>query len=126
MEGCVPMKLLIVLLLTLSQAFAIDVTPIKKGQPSPGNGFFIDTKNMKEIRKINEEKKNLKKQTITLKDIGHIDQERIAVHKRYARAAQKQLEWEQTKGTWKTIGGFALGVLITGAIGYAALRSKGK
>ena len=116
------MKLLLIILLTMSQAFAIDVTPVKKGDPSPKDGFFVDTENMKKFREINEKKKNLEKQVVTLEDLGVINEERIKIHKTMLSNTEREVSKERTKGNLKGLGGFILGVLATSVAAYAAIR----
>ncbi len=116
------MKLIIVLLFSISTCFALDVTPIKKGEQAPSNGFFVTTESMKELRKINEEKKILEKENITLKDLSVINEKRIETYKKYAEESHKQASWERTKGSFKGAGGFILGVLATSLAAYAAIQ----
>lgn len=116
------MKLLIILLFSISQCLAIDVTPIQKGDPAPQDGFFIDSPNMKEIREINEKKKLLEKENIQLKDLAVINEQRVDTYKDYAKKSEEQLGWEKTKGNFKGVGGFLLGVLATSVAAYAAIR----
>lgn len=116
------MKIILIIILTITQAFAIDVDPIKKGQPAPYDGFIIDKDNIKEMRKINEEKKLLEKENIKLKDLSIINEERIENYKSFADDADKELRWEKTKGNMKGIGGFILGVVATSLAAYAAIK----
>lgn len=116
------MKLLLIILLSISSCFAIDITPLKKGEPAPAQGFFVDSANMKELRKINEQKKLLERENVTLKDLGEINEQRIGTYKKLAQESEKQLIREKTKGTFKGIGGFILGVAATSVAAYAAIR----
>lgn len=116
------MKFLLVLLTSINLCFALDVTPVKKGDPSPSDGFFVTTESMKKLRKINEEKKILEKENITLKDLSVINEKRIQTYKMYAEESHKQASWERTKGNFKGAGGFVLGVLATSLAAYAAIR----
>ena len=116
------MKIILILLLTLSQVFALDVTPVKKGDPSPEDGFFVDAENMKKFREINEKKKNLEKQVVTLEDLGVINEERIKIHKTMLSNTEREVSKERTKGNLKGLGGFILGVLATSVAAYAAIR----
>lgn len=116
------MKLLIILLISISQCFAIDVTPLKKGEVAPKDGFFVDTENMKQLRKINEDKKVLEKKVVKLEDLAAINEERVGAYRKLSEESQKQLRWEQTKGSFKGVGGFVIGVLATSLAAYAAIK----
>jgi hypothetical protein len=115
------MKYLIILLVSFN-CFAIDVTPIKKGEPAPKEGFFIDAENMKKLRKINEEKKLLEKENITLKDLAYVNEQRINTYKKLSLESEKMFVREKTKGSFKGVGGFLIGVAATSLAAYAAIR----
>lgn len=117
------MKLLLIFFVTISQCFAIDVTPIKKGESAPQDGFFVDAENMKALRKINEEKKILTKENIKLKDLALINEQRIDTYKEFAKKAEDHASWEKTKGNFKGMGGFIIGVLATSVAAYAAIKA---
>jgi len=116
------MKFLIVILISISQVFAIDVIPIEKNEKAPEKGFFIDTENIKELRKINEEKKLLKKENVKLQDLQTINEQRINTYKEFAQESEKELYKEKIKGNVKGVWGFILGVLSTSVAAYAAIR----
>ena len=116
------MKLLLIFLISISQCYAIDVTPIKKGAPAPKDGFFVDSENMKEFRKINEDKKVLERKVIKLEDLAVINEQRVETYKKLSQESEDQLRWEKTKGNAKGIGGFLIGVLATSVAAYAAIR----
>ena len=116
------MKLLLIILLSISNCFAIDVTPIKKGEPAPANGFFIDQPNIKKMRKINEDKKVLERKVTKLEDLAVINEQRVETYKKLSRESEDQLRWEKTKGNFKGVGGFLVGVLATSLAAYAAIR----
>ena len=118
------MKLLLIFLLTLSQAFAIDVQPITKGSPAPDDGFFVDQPNMKKLRKINEEKKLLEKENIDLRELSIVHETRIDNYKQMNTEVEKELRWEKTKGSLSGVGGFILGVLATSLAAYAAMQAS--
>jgi len=116
------MKLLLIILLSISNCFAIDVTPIKKGEPAPANGFFIDQPNIKKMRKINEDKKVLERKVTKLEDLAVINEQRVETYKKLSQESEDQLIWEKTKGNFKGVGGFLVGVLATSLAAYAAIR----
>lgn len=117
------MKLLIILLLTF-QAFAIDVSPIKKDQPAPYDGFILDEANLKEMKTINEERKVLKKKVVTLEELGNIKDSKVKLYKEEADYYHKQAKKEESKSTWKIVGGILLGILATSAAGYVYDRTR--
>jgi hypothetical protein len=117
------MKYLLILCFLIQSAFAIDVTPIEKGAPAPEKGFFITAEALKEMRAINERKKLLEKENIQLKDLAVLNEARIENYKKLAEETQAQLRIEKTKGTFKGVGGFALGVLATSVAAYAAIKA---
>ena len=114
------MRLLILVLFAITQTFAIDVVPIKKNDPSPKDGFFISKESLKEMRTINEKKKLLERENVSLKSLGTVNEERIEIYKEQAKKTQKALSWEHTKGYMKGTGGFILGVLATTLAAFAA------
>lgn len=116
------MKILLIFCLTISSAFAIDVNPIKKGEPAPRDGFFVDPENMKDLRQINEDKKRLEQQNLKLKDLSAVQNERIGLYKEEVKEQNKAIRKERTKGDIKGIGGFLLGVLATSVAAYAAIK----
>lgn len=116
------MKILIILLFSISHCFALDVTPLKKGELAPSDGFFVTSESMKKLRKINEEKKILEKENITMKDLAVINEKRIVTYKMYAEESHKQASWERTKGNFKGVGGFLVGVLATSLSMYVAVK----
>lgn len=117
------MKILLIILLTISQALCIEVTPMSKGDKAPKQGFFIDTENMKEMRKINEKKKLLEKENVTLKDLAVINEKRVEVYKERADETEKHLTKEKTKGNIKGVLGFILGVAATSLAAFAASKA---
>jgi hypothetical protein len=117
------MKIILTLLLTISQAFAIDVQPIKKGSPAPNDGFFVDSENMKKLRNINEEKKLLEKENIDLRELSIVHETRIENYRQLNKDVEKELRWEKTKSNFSGVGGFIIGVLATSLAAYAAMQA---
>ena len=77
---------------------------------------------MKELREINERKKLLEKENLTLKDIRVIQSEQISNYKEIEKELHKQVRKEKFKSDVKGIGGFVLGVLATSLAAYAAIK----
>lgn len=116
------MKILLIILLTINSATAIDITPIKKGEPAPANGFFVDKKNIKKFREINENKKLLEQENGKLKSLNQLAINETKIYKENYQEANRQVRVEKFKSDLKGIGGFLLGVLATSAAAYAAIR----
>ena len=115
------MKILLILLLSFS-AFSIEITPVKKGETISRDGFFIDAKNMKELRQINEEKKNLEKQKLKLEQLGVIRESQLNIQRSDVLYLQKKVRKARSMGDLKGIGGFVLGVFGASLAAYAAIK----
>ena len=120
------MRLIILLLLTFNTAFAQDIIPIKKGQPSPIDGFVISKK---ANEKIIEDREKLERKNIQLKDLSVLQDQSITDLKshrdtlsRHNAELRESLRAKPT-GFWQKTGYFVLGALITGAIGYGTVRA---
>lgn len=116
------MKTILILVTSINLCFAIDVDPIKKGEPAPKDGFFIDSNNLQEMRQINEEKKLLEKENIKLEQLRVTSENIEKNYQERLDLASKQITKEQVKGDLKGIGGFLLGVLATSAAAFAAAK----
>ena len=116
------MKLILIILFTINTAFALDITPVKKGFIIQKEGFFIDKTNMKELRQINEDRKVLDRKVAKLEDLAVINEQRVEIYKKLSQESEDALRWEQTKGNFKGIGGFIIGVLATSIATYAAIK----
>lgn len=120
------MKKMILLLLISFQCFAQDIIPIKKGQPSPIDGFVISKRlNTRMI----EDTEILERKNLQLRDLSVLQDEALSDlnkhketlvrHNAELRGALK----EKPTGFWQKTGYFVLGALITGAISYGTIRS---
>jgi hypothetical protein len=117
------MKILLIILISVSQCFAIDITPVKKNDPAPKDGFFVDSNNMKELRKINEDKKNLEKQNEVLKELGKLQEKKTNIYKNHVVNVEKAYQVEKTKSDIKGVWGFVLGVLATSVAVFATRKT---
>lgn len=117
------MKYVLILCLSINLVFAIDVTPIKKGDPAPDNGFFVDNPNMQELRNINEKKKILEQKVVKLEELNVITEQRLGLYKEHTNTIERQVHKESLKGNLKGIGGFILGAVLTGLVGYATIQA---
>jgi hypothetical protein len=115
------MRLLLAFLFSFN-CLAIDIVPIKKGEPSPGEGFFVSIEEMKKFRQINEEKKLLEQKVLTFKDLSIVNDQRIEVYQKQSNYYQEQYLKQQTKTMWSGIGGFILGAAATSLAAYGTVR----
>jgi len=116
------LKILFTILISINLCFAIDVTPIKKGTPAPEDGFFIDNDNIKKMRKINEEKALLEKETIKLEQLRITNESVNKIYKTQLEDASKEVTKQQVKGDLKGVFGFLLGVVATSVAAFAAVK----
>jgi hypothetical protein len=77
---------------------------------------------MKELRQINEEKKNLEKQKMNLEQLAVIQEQKAEIYKDQSLHLRKQVRKENFKGDLKGVTGFVLGVLGTSLAAYAAIK----
>lgn len=117
------MKYLLILSLLFTQVYAIDITPIKKGDSATYDGFLVSPEEMKKLRQINEEKKLLAEQNIALKDLQIVNEKRIMSYDEAYTKVSKDLRYESFKGDVKGIGGFFIGVAVTSIAAYAVTRT---
>lgn len=117
------MKMLLIALLLLNNLYAIDITPIKTGEPAKYDGFLVSSEEMKKFRQINEEKKLLAEQNIHLKDLQVINEKRLNSYDEAYTKVSKDLRFESLKGDFKGLGGFFIGVAVTSIAAYAVTRT---
>jgi len=117
------MKILVILICSINLTFALDVTPIRKGQAAPDNGFFVDQENMKGFRKINEENKLLKKENLELEELSFVNNKIEKNYQDRLDFASKEITKEQIKGNLRGVWGFVLGVAATSLAAFAAAKS---
>ena len=115
-----------VLLLASSLSFGQNVTSVKKGFVVEQDGFFVTKSQMQEFVKTDKENKLLKEKIVSLEMLSTNYLDQISYHKDRANNLQKELDWSEAKGYFKTTGGFLVGVIITGFASYAAIRSTEK
>lgn len=116
------MKILLIILFSISTVFAQNVQTIKKGEQAPSDGFFVTKEQMQKFVNTDKENVLLKKKIVKLEQLQFVQKERITLYKNRVEVLDKQLSWEQTKGSFKGIGGFFIGVLATSAAAYAAIQ----
>lgn len=115
-------KVFIFLFVISSSLFAGEVTPVVKGEKAPSDGYFVTEKQMKRFIEINEENKVLTQQVLTLKDLAANNEIQLSYYKKRVDHLESELSWSETKGYFKTGGGFIVGVLATSVSMYAALQ----
>lgn len=111
-------KIIVLFFLIIQATKAEDIIAIKKGNPSPIDGFVITKEFEKDLRQINEDNKLLKRQNLVLKDLQVTQEDLVSLHKENTRNAQKELEKEQIKGFFKSTLYFVGGIILGGAISY--------
>lgn len=116
------MKILLILCL-LSSSLNAEMVKLDKGQSAPFDGILSDAAQMKEFRQLNEDKKNLEAQNIKLKDLALINEERVGLYRVQSELLNKELSKAETRSFWKSIGYFALGVVVTGMAAKVAIES---
>ena len=112
------MKILLILLLSINLCFAQSITPIKKGETSPMDGYVIDSQFEKDRRKEREQLRLEKRKNLVLSDLKVVQEERIGIYKRNAERA----ETEAQKARFKTVLYFVLGI----ALGMGAVKVGSK
>ena len=117
------MKYLLILVLSYN---SYAVTPLKKGEPAPNDGYHFSKKEEEKLRATIE---NSNGKIIKLEQLGVIKDDIINEQKKqveqYSRTndrLHKQLEKRPT-GFWGKVGYFMLGAVITGLVSYGAARS---
>jgi len=119
------MKLLLLLTFLLSSiniSFA-EMTALNKGDTAPYQGVLIDSEQMKEFRKINEDKKSLELENLKLKDLSLINDQRIELYKTEVKQVREDLSRSEKKAFWQSAGTFVLGVLVTGFAAKVAIEA---
>lgn len=99
-----------------------EISPIKKGDPSPIDGYVITKEFEKKARQTNEENKLLKQKEITLKDLQVVNEQRIEFYKENAKQAHKRLQKEKFKSFWKTTFMFIGGIAVGAGVFYMASK----
>ena len=115
-------KIIILICLTITQCFAIDITPIKKGDKASYDGFLISSEEMKKLRQINEEKKLLEQKSIKLQDLAIIKDQRIKLYQEEIEYNHKDLRKAQNMTRVSGVLGFLVGVAATGLASYVAIK----
>lgn len=122
------MNLFLVLMLIPSISLA-QVSPIKKGESAPQDGFFITKEQEKKFRQMNEDKKKVEHQNLSLKDLqikqeekSQILQERLDNRKKQAEDLKEQVEDLRTDTFFGRTVYFIGGLLTAGAVGYITLK----
>jgi hypothetical protein len=103
------MKYLFISFFVLFSTISVAVTPIAKGDPSPGTGYFITPDEEKGFRKLNEE-------NITLKDLSYHQDQKAQILEDRVKGYKDYVEDN------KRMGGFEKGVYISiGVVGTVGL-----
>lgn len=97
------MKYLLILTLLLSSINAFAVTPIKKGEVSPVDGYVFTPDEEKKLRQINEE-------NITLKDLQVHQEEKTQILEERTKNYKDYVEQQKNLGPWEKGAYIGLGV----------------
>lgn len=108
------MKYMIAFLISLS-CLAQDAIAIKQGEIAPFSGNLIKTERLEEFYKSHKKLPLLEAQI-------ELEKQRLELYKDRVRSTEKELTRAKTKAYLGTIGGFALGVIITSIAARAALE----
>jgi tetrahydromethanopterin S-methyltransferase subunit B len=119
------MKAILSLLLIFSFSFANaqNVKAVDKGFVVEEKGFFVTREQMEKFVELDKENKLLKQKVVTLEQLSANYLEQIDYHKNRANRLQADLDWSETKGYFKTAGGFIVGTILTGLISYGAFKA---
>jgi hypothetical protein len=120
-------KLFLILLLTFNSFADSGIVPIKKGEPAPGDGFYITYEQEKKFRLIEEEKLRLEAINITLKDLQITHEEQIKLlnmrinsYEDHTSYLEKRLSEARLDGFWNRTIYFVGGMLLMGGSVYLA------
>ena len=107
--------LMILLMISIKSSYA-QATKLDKGNPAPFKGVLITEDKLVEYDKA-------ERLNIALKDLNNLHDLRHDQYKKDLREAKSELNKAVFKGYVGTIGGFVLGVLITGVAAKAAIEA---
>lgn len=123
------MKVLLVILFSINLVFAGEVTHIKKGDPAPGDGYFITYGQEKKFRQINEENESNKKIVIALKDLQVtqdrqivILQDRLQIQQEHNYFLSARIDQSRSDGFWNKTFHVLAGAALMGSATYLATR----
>lgn len=104
-------------------SFAGQLTKLQKGDKAPYDGILADSKQMKNFRKIEEERKLLELKNIKLSELGKIKDNKIDLYQKDLSNTHKEFAKYKTKTFFTNTGYFVLGVILTGFAAKAAIES---
>lgn len=108
------MKLLLIFLLSFNLCYAQQIKPIQQGKEAPYDGYVIDYKFEKEIRKEAHKLDLEKNKNAVLRQLGEVRDREVEFYKQEAREAKKELRKEK----WKKVLYTVLGVIAGGGAIY--------
>ncbi len=101
------MKYLLILILTINTTFAQEAVHVSVGTEAPFSGILLTEERAAKAMKA-------EKANIVLSDLRIAEKELTEYHRDDARRSRTELSKSQIKGNLKLIGGFLLGVIVTG------------
>jgi len=118
------MKIIVIFLLVVTNIHATEINPIKKGDPSPIDGYVIDVSTEKAMRSKMDK---LEYQALKLEWLGVAKDAVIDAQKDHIELQKRhnlELRDELTKSTgfWTKAAWFTLGSVMTGLISYGVIK----
>lgn len=113
-----------VLIFSFNFANAQNVKKVDRGHVVEKEAFLVTREQMEEFVELDKENKLLKQKIVSLEQLSKNYLDQIEYHKKRANNLQSELDWSETKGYFKTTGGFLLGAVLTGFASYAAIRAS--
>lgn len=104
MKKCLMM---ILILTSISNSFAQNSLTLNEGDIAPFSGILVKSEKLQELIKSDKQKPLLEAKF-------ELQNELIDYHKGNAKEARSELSKSELKGNMKLIGGFLLGVIVTG------------
>lgn len=120
------MKLLLILLMSINLCYGQKITVIKKGELASYDGYLIDSEQEKVFRTINEKKKLLESKNLVLSDLRLNSKQLEDFQRKRAETAERELQKEQFKSSFRSTLAFIGGVLVTGLISYGTMKTLRK
>lgn len=120
------MKYLSVCIISLSLTFSCfgqKSEVLIKGMKAPFDGVLSDQDQMREYRKVNEQKELLGKENLKLKDLAAVQDQRIALYQEEIKVVKEDYRSLERRTFWTNVGYFALGVIVTGFAAKVAIES---
>ena len=110
------LTLMICLIISITSSFAKETIFINEGTTAPFSGILMTEERAAKAMKA-------EKKVLTLQDLRITDNKIIEYYKDEAKQTKRLLDQERTTSTFKAIGYFVLGSLLTGLAAKVAIES---